>query len=374
MASYFLLIIILAAIYYTAGITRKKGFDNLSVHREVSSASIMEGEKIHITITVENKKWLPISFLYIIENIPNGLQYPGKFAGNVNGTTEHAMRYTILWYERVKKTYSLIGEKRGVYLFRNMAVTIGDFFGLSAESKKIDDYMEIIVFPKIIKMNEVFFNNKSLMGDTAVKRWLHEDPLYIRGIREYRNEDRMKDIHWKSSLRMNKLMVKEYDHTSDIEVAIIVNVQADEYSWRAKDTEITEKGIRLGASLAAECIKQCFPTGMWTNAYVKCYRYEYKSEVQPSLNSFRNIMELCARMDNICKNSFDEYLEKMIPNFKQDCVYIVITSFLNSKCVNILKRLSENRINIKIIDISRDESVSTINHIEKISCRGEEKL
>lgn len=55
MASYFLLIIILAAIYYTAGITRKKGFDNLSVHREVSSASIVEGEKIHITITVENK-------------------------------------------------------------------------------------------------------------------------------------------------------------------------------------------------------------------------------------------------------------------------------------------------------------------------------
>ena len=373
MASYFLFIVILAVIYYIASITRKKGFDNLSIYRKASSASMMEGEKINITVTAENKKWLPISFLYITENIPDGFEYPGKYVRNANGSTEHVIKYTILWYERIKKTYSLTGKKRGVYLFRNMNADIGDFFGLSFSSKEIDDYMEIMVFPKIIKMNEVFFNNKSLMGDITVKRWLHKDPLYIKGIRDYRSEDRMKDIHWKSSLRMNKLMVKEYDHTSDMEVVIIINVQADENYWSIKDTGITEKGIRLGASLAAECIRECFPTGMWTNAYIKCYEYEYRSEVFPSLNSFKNIMELCARMDNMCRNSFDKYIENMLPCFSHDCVYIIITPYLNDKCINMLGRLAKRGISIDIIDISKDSSIPSIDHIEKVSYGGEER-
>ena len=35
----------------------------------------------------------------------------------------------------------------------------------------------------------------------------------------------MKDIHWKSSLKMNKLMVKDYDFTSERELVIIVNIE-----------------------------------------------------------------------------------------------------------------------------------------------------
>ena len=54
----------------------------------------------------------------------------------------------------------------------------------------------------------MFLIQQILMVIITVYKMIHKDPLYIKGIREYNVEDRMKDIHWKSSLKMKKLMVK----------------------------------------------------------------------------------------------------------------------------------------------------------------------
>lgn len=375
MLGYLIFIFLCIVLLLLASITRKLGYKSLNIYRKLSKTSILEGEKFDVTITVENNKWIPVSFLCILEEIPGKLRIKGynELKGDDN-KAYHTTKYNILWYERIKRTYSIVGEKRGTYLLRSMKLTLGDIFGFSGEVKEIEDYVEILVMPKIINLSSINLDNRSLMGDIIQKRWLYKDPLYIRGIREYNVEDRMKDIHWKSSLKMNKLMVKEYDYTSDNEVTIIANVQTSNQAWESLNPEIAEEIIRVSASMASVCLKEHIPTGMWTNAYIKSYNKEWKSEVQSSLSSYKSIMELSARMDTSARLSLEEYLAENYNLFGNNCTYILITAFLNDACVNLLHRLKRKGINIILIDASNKGHLPDINGMMKISYKGEKVI
>lgn len=372
MREYFIFISLCILLLLLAHLTRKRGYKDLSIQRRLSTPLVAEGEEFAVTIIIENNKWLPVSFLSVSEAIPANLKIKiGSEASASNNRTYHTTRYNILWYERIKRTYSIIGEKRGTYLIKNMELTLGDIFGFAAEKKELEDYLEILVMPKLMDLKSFGFDNNSLMGNSTVKRWLYNDPLYIRGIREYNVEDRMKDIHWKSSLKMNKLMVKNYDYTSDNEIIIIANMQVDEQVWRVLDEENIENMITAAASIAASALKEHIPTGMWTNAYIRSYSNEYKSEVEPSVNSYKKIMELSARMDLSARVSIEEYLRKKLPLFKRSCTYIIITAYLNDGCINLLYSLKKHGINILLIDASKNGCIPEVNGIKRMVLRGE---
>lgn len=375
MGGYLIFIFLCILLLFVASITRKLGYKNLNIHRKLSKTSIIEGESFDVTIIVENNKWIPVSFLCISEEIPAKLRLTGYSESyDANNKTYHITKYNILWYERIKRTYSIVGEKRGTYLIRSMRLTLGDIFGISGEVKEIEDYLEILVMPRLLNLTSINLDNRSLMGDIIKKRWLYKDPLYIRGIREYNVEDRMKDIHWKSSLKMNKLMAKDYDYTSDSEVTIITNVQMSNQIWESLNPAVVEGIIRMSVSLAAASLKEHIPTGMWTNAYIKSYRKEWKSEVEPSLNSYKSIMELGARMDTNARLSLEEYMIKKYNLFTRNCTYILITAFLSDACINLLYRLKKNEINIILIDASKGGCLPDIKGIVRMAYEGEKTI
>ena len=203
--------------------------------------------------------------------------------------------------------------------------------GILAETMAVEDFLEFLVYPKLINMNNVQFANTNLQGDNYVKRWIHQDPLYIKGIREYNVEDRMKDIHWKSSLKMDRLMVKEYDFTSERELTIIVNGQCGEPYWGSIQPALIENGIKVAASLASIAIKEGVPTGMWTNCQLIGIQTKIDSEISPDINALRKIMELSARMSYSITIKFSDYLRSKIKDLNRNCTYVIITPYLDEE-------------------------------------------
>jgi uncharacterized protein (DUF58 family) len=367
MLGYFIFLFIIILLIIFAEFTREKGFEKLTVKREVLKTEVMENENFNITIVVENNKWLPISFLLLKEAIPSDLGFveqDGQFTKE--DSIYHVSRLNVLWYERLKRSYTVKAKKRGAYLIKDIKVTIGDFFGFLTKDKDYEDYMELLVYPRLIDVDRVGFETTNLYGDNVIKRWIHKDPLYIKGIREYTVEDRMKDIHWKSSLKMNKLMVKDYDYTSELEFMLILNVQCGDPYWYSIDEKAVETGVKLAASIALKTTKEGVPTGMWTNAHVVAYNGEGKGEVAPSVNSFKGILELCARIDYSPRVTFEQMLLDRAKHFNRNCTYVIITSFLNDESINVLKKLKRSGFAIKIIDISEKLTVPAIDGIEKI--------
>lgn len=367
---YIFLGISILLVFYIAYRTREHGFESLKIYREVSSSKIFEDESFKISIVIENNKKLPISFLSVTENIPEGIVYNGEKNDFKDGQfLKHISTYSIGGYKRKVRTYTLKG-KRGTYLIKNMNVKIGDFFGLNVNSKEFEDYIEVLVYPKIIPIGRFNFDITNFNGDSTVRRWLQKDPLYIKGIREYNVEDRMKDIHWKSSLKMNKLMVKEYDFTSERELIIIFNSQCSKRHWENIQKDTIECGIKILASLANKAIKEGVPTGVWTNSRIMSYVDDYYSKIKPELNNLKRIMEISARIDYTIKTEFSQYLEENIKNFRNNCTYVIISAYIDEKSSSILYKLSKKGINIRIIDISQSSKISPIPGIEKITFKG----
>jgi uncharacterized protein (DUF58 family) len=367
-----LILSILAIIFFVGEFTRKKGFDNLKITRNMDKDRIISGEEFTLTTTIENNKRLPISFLTLSEKMPAAIEFISD-SGEVKKGADfwHLSKYTIGWYQRKKRIYRLKCNLRGAYVLKEINVTVGDLFGLSAETRFLEDFLEILVYPEIVNINKFEFVNTNFQGDNYVKRWIHKDPLYIKGIREYNVEDRMKDIHWKSSLKMDKLMVKEYDFTSDRELTLIVNGQCGEPYWGSIQPELIENGIKIAASLAALAIKEGVPSGMWTNSQLIGLKANMSGEVYPDINALKRIMELSARMSYIVKIKFSEYLRGKITQFSPSSTYVIVTAYLDYDSIGIISKLKRRGISIKIIDVSSKGTVPSISGIEKIQYKGE---
>ena len=367
-----LILVILAIIFFIGDYTRKRGFDNLEISRSIDKDRINPGEEFTLTTTIENNKRLPISFLTLSEKMPEAIEFISDSDQFKDGTDLwHLSKYTISFYERKRRIYKLKCNQRGAYVLRDINVTVGDIFGFSAESSLKEDFLEFLVYPKLINIKNFQFANTNLQGDNYVKRWIHQDPLYIKGIREYNVEDRMKDIHWKSSLKMDKLMVKEYDFTSDRELTIIVNGQCGEPYWGSIQPALIENGIKVAASLASIAIKEGVPTGMWTNCQLVGIETSISSEVLPDINAFRRIMELSARMSYSISIKFSDYLRGKITEFNRNSTYVIITPHLDEDSVGILSKLKRRGILIKIVDVSLKSNLPYISGIEKIDYKGE---
>ncbi|WP_017414076.1 DUF58 domain-containing protein [Clostridium tunisiense] len=368
---YLFLIALVALLVIFADFTRRKGFDNLKIYRTIDNNRIVEGETFEMTMVLENNKRLPLFFLAIEEKIPSGLKYANDATMFREGNDIwHVSKYSVKWYERKKRIYTLVGAERGTYLIKNMRINVGDIFGFSANTKEEEDYVEILVYPRIHGINKYEFDITNFQGEDAVRRWIHKDPLFIKGIREYNVEDRMKDIHWKSSLKMNKLMVKDYDYTSERELVIILNLQCGDPYWTNIQKDAIDSGARIAASLAAKALKEGIPTGLWTNAQLVTFDTKAPNEIKPAMNSFTSIMEMCARVDLAIKCDFNEYLTSRLQHLNPNCTYVIISPYFNDKDINLITKMRKNGYRLKIIDVSLKSSLPNIEGIEKIVYKG----
>jgi uncharacterized protein (DUF58 family) len=366
MLGYFAFITLLIILLALAEYTRQRGLEKLVISRESDKLAVSEGEEFKISINIENRKWLPISFLLLKEKVPGNIEFDVDESFNRYAEFNyHVTRLNISWYERIRRSYAYRAHKRGTYLLKEIEVSIGDIFGFFSRDTVVDDYMELLVYPRLVDLKKLQFSTTSLYGDNIIRRWIYKDPLYIKGIRKYNIEDRMKDIHWKSSLKMNRLMVKDYDYTSEMELVIIIDVQCGDPYWQSIISKDIERAISVGASFAKQALLEGIPVGMLTNSQLLSYGNSSNKGIAPSLSSLKDIMELCARIDYTPRLSFAEFLKQEGKHFNKNRTYLIIASYLNAESVALLGKLRRAGFLIKLLDVSSKQDLPNIDGIEK---------
>lgn len=369
MAGYFIFVITILFIIYISNLISKKGFEELYFHREIDKEKVFQNEVLKVTNVIENKKILPIVFLLIREDYPIGL-YRIHEKNNIGKENIYTSTYSIGIKERLKRTYSIVANDRGVYTLRSSKIVIGDMFGFSTCEKEFEDFKEIVVYPKFNSLKNVEFDNNSMQGDEIVKRWIYKDPLYIKGIREYTINDRMKDIHWNSSMKMNNLMVKDYETTSEKKVMFILNMQYAIPFWAGTENKITEKSISLVMSMSDKIIKSSVPVSISTNAYLISIYKEYENQTNPYTTNFSTILEFGARIDNNPRIEFHKHLKNLINGLDKNTVYVIVAAFLDDESFNILIKLMKMGFIIKIIDVSSKGKIPKHPNIESLRYKG----
>lgn len=367
-----ILAILIMGVIQFCNINTRNGYKNLNISRDVNAKMVTIGEKFSMTIKIENNKGMPIMFMLIEQKIPEELVFSDIGAATVIGNENwHVSRYTMGKYQRRNRTYAMYGNKRGAYILRALNLKIGDPLGLSIESKELDNWIEVLISPKIKSMESLKFDNTSFMGDNTVRRWIHNDPLYIKGIREYTVEDRMKDINWKASLKADKLMVKDYDYTSDDQLVIIVNVQCGDPYWGYLSDELVDKAIDVAVALSCKALKESIPTGVWSNGNIIYCKDSGALDLAPRRGAMEEILEYCTRIYKVPRQEFSIYLQNRFAYLNEYTTYVIIACYLNENDRRIIMEVARKGYKIKIIDVSEQGDIENIKAVEKICYNGE---
>lgn len=206
----------------------------VEVTRLVDRAQV--GQHAEERITVRNPSWFPRIWL----EVDDPSELPGATPKRV---------ITLGGRRRTSWRTDTLLTRRGVYSVGPISVTSSDPFGLFKVTKQYGGKGSIIVYPPFLDLPSFTVPPASLPGEGRFRKRTHYVTPNASGVREYAYGDSFNRIHWGSTARTGKLMVKmfELDPASDIWVILDLHGRVQAGSG---DESTEEYGVTIAASVA----------------------------------------------------------------------------------------------------------------------------
>jgi uncharacterized protein (DUF58 family) len=228
------------------------------------------GRPLEERFEVRNTSIVPKLWL----EVRDGSSLPGHFTSRVINNLGSRASYS--WRT------TTICRQRGRYQLGPIQLRTGDPFGLFPMSRELTATSNIVVFPMTFEIHRFALPIGLLPGGDALRRRTHHVTTNAAGVRDYAPGDSFSRIHWRSTARRNRLIVKEFelDPLADIwivpDMASFSHVAAprqepqdrpDLPEWMIKEefklAETTEEyTVTIAASLAQFFLRQDRAVGM----------------------------------------------------------------------------------------------------------------
>ncbi|MFY9177635.1 MAG: DUF58 domain-containing protein [Caldicoprobacterales bacterium] len=356
MKIHWMIFVALITIIVQAWVARKWMLKGITYNRFFSVSRAFEGEEIEMVERISNRKLLPVPWLRIESKISQNLEFKKQFNLDIKHEQFHKSLFSLMPYTAINRRHQVKCKKRGCYRLNSAALTCGDLFGFQDATKVYELDAQILVYPKLVNLDEIPFLSRSWMGDVVVKRWIIDDPFMYAGVREYTAGDPLNSINWKATARTGNLQVHKRDYTADPRIMIYLNMDVREDMWGPiTDPELIEKGISYAASIVNHAIAQGIDTGFGTNGYV-IDQPEESVRILPRGGEEQLILLLDTMAKLVIDRSvtFYTFIEEDIKYSASAAVsgavdYLFITTHVSERMQNQIKQLEDMGNSVEIL-------------------------
>lgn len=183
----------------------------IGISRRTRARRAQVGRSLDEVFTVTNRAILPKLWLEVRDES----DLPGHRASHVVPAlgARSSYRWTV-------ETPCLV---RGEFRLGPMSIISGDPFGLFSSPRKLGATSKVIVYPATIPVNKFELPMGVLSGGDAERRRAQFVTTNAAGVREYVYGDSFNRIHWSSSARKDRLMVKEFEIDPQADVWLFVD-------------------------------------------------------------------------------------------------------------------------------------------------------
>ena len=190
--------------------------ENIEIIRILDRDRVFMGDYLTVTVKVINHSNRTVSNLFISDVIPD--------AFNLILGDNYAYMHLPPKSER-EFSYILECSYRGVYVIGPTILSIRDIAGFFRKDYSLENYKEIIVYPSYDDVKKLEILQRAygslIYGPHRVKQ--KGSGYDFWGIRRYVYGDQIKFIDWKTSARMNRLMVKEFEAEKNMKIYILID-------------------------------------------------------------------------------------------------------------------------------------------------------
>ena len=159
--------------------------------------------------------------------------------------------------ERLRLRWQGDAPKRGRYRFGVMELATRSPFGLLERRLAIDEPGSFLVYPSVGKLSRRWQIKQREASET--RRGQRHDrssqQLEYHGLREYRPGDSPRWIHWRTTARLGKPMVKEFEQQQEQDMTILLDPWLPRTKVDPARRETLESAIRFVATLCTETCK-----------------------------------------------------------------------------------------------------------------------
>ncbi|NOY98805.1 MAG: DUF58 domain-containing protein [Chloroflexi bacterium] len=172
--------------------------------------------------------------------------------------------------------------RRGSFPLGPTRLSSGDPLGLFRASKRFPPSGVLVVLPMLVNVTSFPSPPGLLPGGKVVRQKALGVTPHAAGVREYVPGDPLRRIHWPTTVRRQRLMVKEFDQDPQAEVWLFLDIQQDVQASLEKDEpqarwdgwllgrkptfelppSTLEYGVTIAASLAHYFIRQRRAVGL----------------------------------------------------------------------------------------------------------------
>jgi uncharacterized protein (DUF58 family) len=112
---------------------------------------------------------------------------------------------------------------RGRYRLHAATVRISDPFGLAQAEIPLDRTDAVLVYPRVYALEGLFTDSGAAGGDSS-RTLLHRISGYdLHSIRDFQHGESLRRVHWRSTAKRRRLMVKEMQDTPRDEAAVLLD-------------------------------------------------------------------------------------------------------------------------------------------------------
>lgn len=183
-----------------------------------SGFTARRGERFSCRIRIINRGKLPVGKLYL--TVERDMDAPGKQSEKLFGSCdrgEHTM------------SFQTTGEHCGILRFQARRLTVYDDLGLFGRKRKLSAVWTVWILPEKCTLSLTAASSSADARPDAWRAWYPEDTGdEVRQIREYREGDPTRHIHWNQTARSGQLWIREYEEERRTPLKLLLETEAPE--------------------------------------------------------------------------------------------------------------------------------------------------
>ncbi len=214
----------------------------VAVRRRVHPERLGPDEAFEVAIDLRNDGRLPLGTLLVEDDCPAALTTwrsggPAAPRAILSGLPAGAT---------MTASYEALPPGRGRWRIGPLAVAVRDPFGLAEQRRRYAATSTVLVWPRIVDLPEARLPGTALGGGTAERRRLLDVGDEFHTMREYHPGDDLRRVHWPSTARRAKLMVRQHEQPWAAQASVVLDTRARQGGPQGR--EAFERAVSAAAS------------------------------------------------------------------------------------------------------------------------------
>ncbi|MDE2688231.1 MAG: DUF58 domain-containing protein [Chloroflexota bacterium] len=340
----------------TARLWNRASLLHLTYEREFSQQRVFMGEKAILTITLTNRKPLPLGRVRVEDDMPACMTLEDADVVNSPNPEAHTLRHStsMSWYERVRWTYEFRCDRRGYFRVGPSYLRSGDLLGFFGSERESQDRDYVLVYPRLVSLPEIGIPSARPLGETRGGIRIFEDMARPMGLRDYQTGDALKTVDWKASARMQELQVRTYEPSTSVTVVLAVAVDTMAHTWEGYSPTHLERIITAAASLSVYASERHYNLGLFSNGTPVLADRPMKVAPSQAPEQLTIILEALASIRPLPMGSITGQLAQQWRRFPLGATVVVVLSLMSDDLPQILESMQAHGYKLVVVYVGDD--------------------